>query len=704
MQTHVPNRFTASAVAGALFLVAAGSLNPAAAAEAPCPLEPYSGDNVALVVGVDDYAIYQNAAVKNLDNAVRDARTIAALLSNQGFKVRCLINPTRLAFDAEKTGLEIYLAERARLDPDAADTGRAVLYVAGHGYRDTANHFDYLLFPFDPDPAKYSGVVDLTNHAGRVAQGRFSIQALIDAFNTPRHAIILAFDACRSLLDIGTGTAGPAVSASRESLSGRQVVLYSTQPGGVALDSVPNSPDQNGLYTSMLSRFMALPLKSLTRALGLTQILVQLSSETQAPIFVPATKAALYLDDPWSDEETSDNCDLLDTAIWNSAGVHCIGLNDPKCLRKDICKVVSSALKEPLRAQTTACLARFKVKWLHQDLVAICSAPVSPAGGIFNISTIVPAMAPISQPMIEGVPLGPTIASQPMSAPISAPLAMPWRVGRSNDADTDAYNVMTVTEPNLLPTDIAKLTLVGWANKTPSLFAAINQQSPEAIAALQAAMDKRLAQLPSGPARRSFTTQQRDFLIVQSSDRKVPQQVAPPPFQVTLAGGSFTLRSLPSANADPIGTFAGNAIAADLDCYTIPCTNGWIGLRITKDATVFRGWVSAEDLKTAVAPGTSIEIEYDGKRVVPRRASIDAIRRAAQPDATKPPPRGRIQVIATRAIKEERSSSFLAGARLSFLDRLLIDLGVHPNDVVKTVVDVPNMSKLPPAIINLGKR
>jgi hypothetical protein len=270
----------------------------------------------------------------------------------------------------------------------------------------------------------------------------------------------------------------------------------------------------------------------------------------------------------------------------------------------------------------------------------------------------------------------------------------------ANTADPDAYNVMTITEPNLSPADIAKITLIGWANKTPSLFGTISQTSPEALATLQRSLDQTLSQLTNLVARRTFTLKQRDFLIVQSSERKVPPQAVLPPFQIALNGRTFSLRSLPSVNADLIGTFAGNDVVAEIDCYTIPCTNGWVGLRATKDKTILRGWISAEDLKTVVTPGLSIEIGYDGKRVAPKRESTNAIRLALRRDASAVPVRARIQVIAARSIAENLTSSFLAGARLSYLDRLLIDLGVRPEDIVKTVIDVPTASSLPLAIVN----
>jgi hypothetical protein len=744
MKTGARGAVVAAAVA--MLVATYGSPGTAGAAEPqPCSAGPYSGDRIALVVGTDDYSVYnQPAAIKNLDNAVHDARTVAALLYGQGFMVRCLTNPTKLAFDAEQLSLADYLNLRSNGDPDAADAGRAVIYVAGHGYRDPIpDGDDYLLFPYDPDDKKYSKPVDLNSHAGRVKQGRFSMQSLVDGFSTIRHALVFIFDACRSNLNVGPDApAEPAGSVLKNRLNGRQVVLYSTQPGGVAIDGIPGSNDPNGLYAWMLSRFMDLPLNNFGHAIGLTQRLVQLKNKSQAPIHAAATDT-LFLGHPWADEETSDACDLMDTDIWNAAGLLCSDFDDPKCLRKDICKVVNPLLKGASKDQAKICLARHKSKWLRaRDLADVCGTQpllTSTLPGVIS-NVIVPTSQPIRMNLpavrlrIPGLPAGagfagggeriaagsraPASISGPAPPATPAPSAIPvpttvattatpgavQSTGRNNAADVDAYNVITVTEPNLSTADLARITLIGWANKTPSLFAGINQMSPEGVAAIQRSLDRRLLQMTDVAARRAFTVKQRDYLIVQSSERTVPQQTALPPFEVSLKNGSFTLRSLPSANADRIGIYGGTEIAAGLDCYTIPCTNGWIGVRLVRDGSILRGWVSAEDLKTAVVPGISIEVGYDGKRVAPRRDSIAAIQRAVRPDPSTSSPRGRIQVIATRSTTEESKSSFLAGARLSYLDRVLIDLGVHPNDVVKTVVDVPSLSQLPPVIMNLSKR
>jgi hypothetical protein len=86
-----------------------------------------------------------------LQNAVNDARKMADLLSKQGFVVRCLLNPTQMTFSDEKTRLALFLQQQKLNDPQLADGGRAVIYIAGHGYRDPESNEDYLLFRFEAD-------------------------------------------------------------------------------------------------------------------------------------------------------------------------------------------------------------------------------------------------------------------------------------------------------------------------------------------------------------------------------------------------------------------------------------------------------------------------------------------------------------------------------------------------------------------------
>ena len=81
---HRHHHFVAIRMAAVAVLAAMS--HAAFAADAPCPMDTLEGEKVALVVGTDDYSVYQQPeAVKNLVNAVQDAKTVAKLLLDQGF-------------------------------------------------------------------------------------------------------------------------------------------------------------------------------------------------------------------------------------------------------------------------------------------------------------------------------------------------------------------------------------------------------------------------------------------------------------------------------------------------------------------------------------------------------------------------------------------------------------------------------------------
>jgi hypothetical protein len=643
--------------------------------DSACALPPYTGDKIALVAGTDDYSIYQNEKIPNLQNAVNDARKMAGLLSKQGFVVRCLLNPTQLTFGDEKTRLALFLQDQQLNDVGVADGTRAVIYIAGHGYRDPDSDEDYLLFRFEADDKKYSKVVNLQTLTGRVAEGRWSVQTLTQSFNTAIQGVMFILDACRSVVEVPSATgipvrAGPIKRLSPELMKGNQVVAYSTQPGGVAADGVPDSPEHNGLYASILSNFINISIFSLGHVLDLTGAVVRVNKQDQVPIY-SVSAGTFFLSNPWVNNEPTDICDMLNAEIWNAAGKHCAQLKEPGCIVKDICPVVKPHLEGSTAPQAKTCLAQHKNKWLHNDLIGICAdTQAQKSSGSQGAGNTVPSSATQVEFSVSG-------------------------------AKSAAYNVVATAEPNLTSTDVTTLALSGWANKVTSLQVAAEKVSDEALFVSQNSLDQDLANFSTPAKKLVYTNKQRDFLISKSSEGKAPPQSSPSPFKIDLTGRTITLRNLPAANAAAIATFSGDTSTAEIDCYTIPCLNSWIGVRVTKGNMIFRGWVSAAELKSVTKPGIAVEIQYDGRHIAPKSDSIEAIRRAVRPDNSKPPAPGRVHIMALRSTSDS-TSSFLAGARLSYLDRVIIELGISPDDVDQTVVDLPSGSTLPPAIVNLG--
>ena len=193
---------------------------------------------VALVVGNAAYG-----HVPPLMNADRDAETVAEALSEAGF------GKVTVATDVGKTQLEILLQQFAK---EASDADWAMIYYAGHGVEvDTRNY----LIPID---ASLDELRDTAAHA-------VAMDEIVRAAGASKTLRLIAFDACRDnpfvqeAHRVAARNRGASRGATPAGLEGKReiggglaglqvaeantVVLFSTQPGQVALDGNElNSP------------------------------------------------------------------------------------------------------------------------------------------------------------------------------------------------------------------------------------------------------------------------------------------------------------------------------------------------------------------------------------------------------------------------------------------------------------------------------
>lgn len=203
-------------VAAAILLAASAAAGAQARAEA----------RVALVVG---NAAYREAP---LANPVNDARDMARLLGDAGFRVILRENATLR---------EMHLAAREFGDLLGRDSV-ALFYFAGHGMQVRGRNF---LVPVDADIARED----------EVAFGAFDLAAVLDKFESARSRVNIAIlDACRN---------NPFASRFRVSQAGLAqidappgtLIAFATAPGSVAADGV----GRNGLYTRHLLAHLARP-------------------------------------------------------------------------------------------------------------------------------------------------------------------------------------------------------------------------------------------------------------------------------------------------------------------------------------------------------------------------------------------------------------------------------------------------------------
>lgn len=219
----------------------------------------------ALVVG---NAEYQNAGVDSLANTVNDARTMAASLTNMGFKVY-------LRENANRADVEDALA-RIRADHSGADLG--LFFFAGHGLQLGGTNY---ALPSDIDPS----VPDFLETQG------ISITRLIaDLSATGVDKLVVILDSCRNSPfgdDQAYGTGLALVDAPANT-----IIAYSTAPGAVALDgSGVNSP-----FTSALAAALDGPRQDLRDVLKLVRARVRLATGgAQTPWYIDNSSAEMII-------------------------------------------------------------------------------------------------------------------------------------------------------------------------------------------------------------------------------------------------------------------------------------------------------------------------------------------------------------------------------------------------------------------------
>lgn len=197
---------------------------------AVCPL--WSADRMALVIGVADYA-----HVPKLANTVNDANLIAGTLSDIGFDVTTLINPTRA--DIIK-GLSDFAFKA-----ETADLG--LIYFAGHGVEAQGKNF---LLPVDAairSSADIPGAsVTLNDFQAAVDHARKMHIVILDScrdnplpdkidLNSLASANVLADDPTSGTgtqtRGVGSGGGLAAASPDRGTL-----IAFAASPGEVAFD------------------------------------------------------------------------------------------------------------------------------------------------------------------------------------------------------------------------------------------------------------------------------------------------------------------------------------------------------------------------------------------------------------------------------------------------------------------------------------
>ena len=218
---------------------------------------PTSENRIALVIGNGAYQHFPPLA-----NPVNDAVDMAASLESTGFTVRKCINGQRQ---------EMLNAVR-RFGDDLKQGGVGLFFYAGHGVQVKGENF---LVPVDAD----------IRHEDEVEDSALKASSVLRKMETAGNRLnIVILDACRNNPLPGSSRGADRGLARMDAPRG-SLLVYATAPGDTASDG----EGRNGLFTSMLLKYMktpGLPVESMLKKVRVE--VMKKSGETQLPGTLPA--------------------------------------------------------------------------------------------------------------------------------------------------------------------------------------------------------------------------------------------------------------------------------------------------------------------------------------------------------------------------------------------------------------------------------
>ena len=213
---------------------------------------PGSEKRIALVMGNSEYQYFPA-----LSNPINDAVDMAANLEETGFTVRRCLNGSRREM----------LDNIREFGEDIKQGGVGLFFYAGHGLQVKGENF---LIPVDAD----------IRHQDEVEDSGIKASAVLRKMETAGNRLnIVILDACRNN-PLPGGNRGLDQGLARMDAPRGSLLVYATAPGDVASDG----PGRNGLFTSMLLKYMktpGLPVESMLKKVRVE--VMQASGDRQTP-------------------------------------------------------------------------------------------------------------------------------------------------------------------------------------------------------------------------------------------------------------------------------------------------------------------------------------------------------------------------------------------------------------------------------------
>ncbi len=219
----------------------------------------------ALVLGV---AHYDSPDIAPLQNTLNDARTIAAVLNDMGFRVYYLEDASKAEVDAAM--------DRIAADEKGAEVG--VFYFAGHAVQLEGQN---LALPSDIRPTGGQALRD----------GAVSINDLVGRMNAiGTQSLVVILDSCRNSPLRGESASGTGLALV--DAPANTIIAYATAPGAVAFDGTgANSP-----YTAALASALQGAEQDFRDVLRMVRARVRLATGgAQTPWYIDNTRTPIMI-------------------------------------------------------------------------------------------------------------------------------------------------------------------------------------------------------------------------------------------------------------------------------------------------------------------------------------------------------------------------------------------------------------------------
>jgi hypothetical protein len=607
--------------------------------DAAC-LQPYSGNRVGLIVGVDKYngsAVAVANQLNDLTNAGHDAERVAETLSAQHYSVRCLLNPDIDKFNSELDLLKTYL----RTLPHSGDGllwNNVIVHFSGHGFRVEPADYIFLSGNYPKEKFKANAV---------------RIDELIGGFTEFGHLnIAFVIDACRNVAnqpDWMTGIFNSAQSYSPKKNEAHSLI-FSTSQTQLARDiDASIGATDNGAFIHVAKKYMDLLFADV-------ELIYQLVAEDPDMVQIkqrPDIVHALFSQAPPLGGASYD-CVLASEAATQFGACSRAPVIGPPCDRA--CKVRAQYIASLRGGSNNGLCTRDLLDHVF-PAVQSC-APIDANATVASLLATTPvtaALAPADLAMLrKQVQL---VSSQARASNLSVPPPTP-AVGPGPPLAGTLSDLVSRLQG--IGTDVAPGTI---------------QLSPQQIFDLRARILK--ASRDAAGATGAF------------SDAANANWQAP--------GGPVDLQLLPSTVGGTTGPVRATG-TPKVDCQTQYCDPAWVMVRIPTAQGSVDGWIAAD--KVAPAPAAqSAQLTFQGNTSQLTSGSLKSLSELIE--AAQKQPKSFYKIIAVT--KPNDDARIQAAARATRVQSLLSQRKISPDLVTVRIVEIENVDDFAPVTIELLK-